>query len=371
MCVANALKVATGLAKGPRASAELITQAIGIAMHKAGISSASQVLLFLTSEFAAEPQLAIKAAAKAASSTQVMGCSASGIYTEDDWVLDGAAAAVMVFSEQVFSTRSQNVEDSKYLLTLAAPNAINSQWLHSTAMRFGAVSGDATGRGPFSVWQNGKGITQGYCELATQYGQLAIAPSHGIKFLSSPRKVTVSLNNELISVANIAALTSLQSAYKSQNGLAEHSADLPYHLLMVAYAKTASALSQGDYQLATVVIDHETTHTLSLSQLIPQGYWLRWAIRDIDSAQDDIANTAQQLSQQLSNAPEFALFFSCMGRGPYFYNGEDADLAQLTKRFPRLPIIGFYGNGQIAPTLGENTLLQYSAVLALFSSQEL
>lgn len=368
--MANTLKVATGLAKGPRASAELVSKAVQMAMHKAGISTANQVLLLLTSEFAAEPQAAIKAAAKAASTTQIFGCSASGLYTEEDWVLDGAAAAVMVFSEQVLSTQSQAAADSKYLLTLAAPNAINTQWLHSEAIRFGAVSGDATGRGPFSVWQNGKGMTQGYCELATEQGQVAMAPSHGIQFISSPRKVTASHHHELISVANIAALTSLQSAYKAQTSTREAAADLPYHLLMVAYAKTAKALALGDYQLATVVVDHETTHSLSLTQPIPQGCWLRWAIRDIASAQHDIANTAQQLSQQLAGTPQFALFFSCLGRGPYFYNGEDADLAQLTQHLPHLPLIGFYGNGQIAPMLGKNTLLQYSAVLALFSSEE-
>jgi small ligand-binding sensory domain FIST len=32
-----------------------------------------------------------------------------------------------------------------------------------------------------------------------------------------------------------------------------------------------------------------------------------------------------------------------------------------------LPLIGFYGNGEIAPIGGINELLQYSAVLGLFA----
>jgi len=55
-----------------------------------------------------------------------------------------------------------------------------------------------------------------------------------------------------------------------------------------------------------------------------------------------------------------------MGRGPYFYGGVDRDLLLLKEQFPGMPLIGFYGNGEIAPVNGVSELLQYSAVLALF-----
>ena len=48
--------------------------------------------------------------------------------------------------------------------------------------------------------------------------------------------------------------------------------------------------------------------------------------------------------------PAFALMFSCIGRGPFFYGGEDRDLLALRERFPDLPILGVYGSGQLAPT---------------------
>ena len=40
--------------------------------------------------------------------------------------------------------------------------------------------------------------------------------------------------------------------------------------------------------------------------------------------------------------------FSCIGRGPYFYGGDDRDLALLCRRFPGLPVLGTYSTGQIA-----------------------
>lgn len=203
------MKAATGLAIGVKPTPELAAKAVESAMAKANIHAPSSVLLFLTSEFAADPHSAIVAAAKAASCTQIIGCSASGIFTEEDWVLDSPAAAAMVFSDLNFNhpnTENNSTENNgdHLLLTLAAPNAINTTWLNSpdlNAQRFGGVSGDATGHGPFSVWQNGKGTTQGYCEVSLHNASGAVAASHGLKIISAPRRITGVESNDVLSIA--------------------------------------------------------------------------------------------------------------------------------------------------------------------------
>src|SRR5688572_8105273 len=119
------MKVATSLCMGTEASPALAAQAVSQAMEAADISIASSVLLLLTSEFARDPVPALRAAAKAASCTQVMGCSAPGIFTEQDWVLDAPAAAAMVFGGNVVLGQPSMQDTDQLLLTLAAPNAIN------------------------------------------------------------------------------------------------------------------------------------------------------------------------------------------------------------------------------------------------------
>jgi len=358
------IKVATGLATGTSAKPELAAQAVQAAMAKANIHTPSSVLLFLTSEFASDPQSAIKAAAKAASCTQIIGCSASGIFTEEDWVLDGPAAAAMVFSGDIVLTVAE--ENAGLTMTLAAPNAINSTWLNKPGLRFGGVSGDATGQGAFSVWQNGKGVTQGYCELVIHNTQIAVAASHGLKSISSPRKITQTNGYDILSVANINALSSLSSAWRKQHKLDE---PIPYHRLIAMVASKAAQLERGEYNVASIISGNEENMSVTLTKSIQEGDWLSWAVRDVDAAQIDIVKTASTLKQQLETEPAFALLFSCLGRGPYFYNNTDQDLALIKTLFPQLPIIGFYGNGEIAPIDGVNELLQYSAVLALFAHE--
>ena len=137
-------------------------------------------------------------------------------------------------------------------------------------------------------------------------------------------------------------------------------------MLNLAYAPSAKALELNQYELASIIITNEGNQTVTLSHAIPEGYWVRWAMRDAEAAQSDLRNTAQALEAKLSSPPAFACVFSCMARGPYYYGGNDEDLNILRTQFPNMPVIGFYGNGQIAPMMGNNTLLQHAIVLALF-----
>ena len=362
------MKIATGLAIGSKAGPELAAEAVLSAMRKAELATPACVLLFLSSEFALNPESAIKAAAKAASCTNIIGCSAIGIFTEEDWVMDSPAAAAMVFSDNIWqkpdSSKAYSQED--YLLTLAAPNAINSSWLCAPAVRFGGVSGDAIGHGAFSVWENAKGVTQGYCELLLNQMPCAVGATHGLKLLTSPRRVTAANQLDVATIANLSAYTTLQSAW------AKHTKDntpIAFHQIMAVHASRAAQIERGDYALSSVISGDESTGAMTLAQPLAVGDWVSWAVRDRDAAQVDLVKTATQLKQQLPTKPEFAMLFSNLGRGPYLYDGIDQDLALMKTLFPALPLIGFYGNGEIAPINGANTLLQYSAVIALFAQQ--
>lgn len=370
------MKVATGLAIGREANPNLAAQAVKQAMQAADITIASSVLLFLTSEFARDPVPAMRAAAKAASCTQIMGCSAPGIFTEQDWILDAPAAAALVLSGEVALVRPSTKDANQLLLSLAAPNAINTTWMSGAGMsvpgiRFGGVSGDALGQGPFSVWQNGKGIVAGHCEAALQGVKGVIAAAHGLRILDKPKLVTKADAHDVQTLADKPAFEVLQRACDGVNE------SIPWHRIMAVYAKSAEAISAGDYQLAALVSGNDNDQSTTLAKCVETGQFLCWALREVEAAQTDLQQTAVNLESRLrlqtnNNArPDFGLLFSCLGRGPYFYDGVDRDLSLLRAQFPNMPLIGFYGNGEIAPSNfkqnGGSELLPYSAVLGLFS----
>ena len=106
------------------------------ALAKLGSDRGESVLLFLSGHFARNPTPAIHAAARAAQTTQIAGCTAVGVYTDEGWVIDAPAAAAMVFAPQADDDRNSNeltpslvTSDDQWLLSLATPNGADRDWL--------------------------------------------------------------------------------------------------------------------------------------------------------------------------------------------------------------------------------------------------
>jgi small ligand-binding sensory domain FIST len=363
-------QVATGLAIGHVLDPALAADAVNKAMQQLEITTANAVILFLTSEFASDPLPAIRAAAKAASCTQVIGCSAPGIFTQEDWVLDAPAVAAMVFSRNISlqPLANANNEANTFILALTAPNAINANWITAPGQRYGGVSGDVIGQGPFSVWQNAKGVAEGHTQTLINGVKIEVGTSHGLHILSEPQLITETNEHDLIQLADQPALTVLEDVYQQYTKQSEEA--LPLHLLMAITADTVADIQAGHYQLSTIVSGNEEDASVTLAKMPQTGQYLSWGLREADAAQADLKLTAEHLVSDLNAEPDFGMLFSCLGRGPYFYDGIDRDLAVLKQRFPDMPLIGFYGNGEIAPINGVNELLQYSAVLALFAAKD-
>lgn len=360
------MKVATSIVLGNQASPELAAKAVSQAMHKADITVANSVLLMLTSEFASDPQPAIKAAAKAANCVLVMGCTATGIFTEEDWVLDTPAAAVMVFGDEV-SLRPSNLNLSHQpLFTLSAPNAINSTWLNDGNARFGGVSGDAIGQGCFAVWQNAKGEVSGQVEAFFTGVKLATKASHGLQVLTHPQQIEQVHGFDIMRLSNKSPLTSLQKAWKAYS---KSDDPIPLHLVMAIYANNAEAINNGEYKQTSLIAYDELSGSITLAHPLAAGQFLSWGLRDKTVAEADMTIITHQLRQELATEADFGLLFSCLGRGPYLYDGIDRDLKVITQQLPNMPLLGFYGNGEIASVCGENQLLPHSAVLSLFAVQ--
>lgn len=359
------MKVATSIVLGKTASPDLAADAVRNAMQKADISIASSVLLFLTSEFAGNPQEAIKAAAKTANCMQVMGCSATGIFTEDDWVLDAPAAAAMVFSGDITLGLAKNNVDNQPLLTLTAPNAINSTWLNISHRRYGGVSGDAIGQGPFSVWQNAKGDVSGYVEAFISGVKIATGTSHGLQLLTQPQQIQQTNQFDLIQLSHQAPLYGLKKAWKAHS---KSDKAVPLHLIIAIYADSAEAIAHGNFNQTTMISCDDDSGYVTLAHPLRNGQFLSWALRAPSAAEADITIMVDRLAEKLGSIPDFGLLFSCMGRGPYFYNGIDRDLNVVTQAFPGMPLLGFYGNGEVSYINGCNQLLPYSAVLSIFST---
>ena len=359
------IKVATALLQSHQATLALAEKAIQTALKKAKISQANAVLLIVSTHFSAILQETILAVAHHAQTTQVLGCTANGFFTEEDWVLDCPAVAVMVLAGDVQIHLADQAHEKETIFTIAAPNAINAAWLNHGKMRYGGVSGDATGQGKYVVWQNAKGEMTGRAECYFSGVRCLSQPSHGLALLSAPTSVQEATGFDLITVQNQHALAHLTKAWRT---FSPNDAHLPLHRLMLLYANNAADFTQGNFAQASLVSLNATKNSITLSHPLKSNQSIVWAVREPQNAPADLAKTTKQRLKTAIQPPVFALMFSTIGRGP-FEDGIDHDLNTVTRLLKKTPLLGFYGNGAIAQIGNENQLLPYSVVLNIFVSQ--
>lgn len=368
------MTVATALVTGNDPLPHLAEQAIHQALAKAGLTHANGVLLFLTPEFARHAQQTVTAAARASQCTQVAGGIASGVLTESGWALDRPAAAVMVFGRGL-SLGPQEVGQPP-LLSYAG-GSFPPDWSDS-GTRFGGVfSGSfaaSAGIAEAPVWQQSRLSEPPRCSVQLLGADVEIGVSSGLHLLGEPQPVNSNKGFDLERIGGHAALKSLSRLLPPdlRQHLAQHLHQLGAVLIDDANEAT-KALADGRYR-SIAIIAANADNSLTLAERVAPGQYLGWGIRQPIAAEADMRQMLERLAKksentELATTPACALMFSCIGRGPYFYGGEDRDLDLLRERFPKLPILGTYGTGQIAPTTRVahcfNRQLQNAVVTAL------
>lgn len=357
------IQIATALASADKADPELAADVVRAALERAGTGIARSVLLFLSADFVHLAHAAVLAASRAAHCLQVAGCTAPGVFTEEDWVLDRPAACAMVFGGDC--GLAAHPEAGAPLLSLAAPNAATRGWLAGGGPRYGLLSTDNTAHGAGRLWCHGKMAGDGRCETAVAGARAAIGVSRGMRILGEPRAVVCS-GRGVLKVGDRPALHTLLRELPLELRETEK---LPFHLLAAGVVKGPphGAVEAGRYELVPLLAASHDERSVTLALPLDDGDRIFWALRQGLAAENDMRRLAGELSARLGDTPGFGLLFSCLGRGPWFFGGEDRDLAVVKERFPGMPLIGAYGGGQIAPLVGGNRQVHNAAVLALFA----
>ena len=333
------MKAASGFASGPRADKELAAAAVRKALAAAGLERAEWVLLLLSREFARQPTAAVQAAAGAAGCLQIGGSTASGLLTEAGWLLDQPAAAALVLGGLPPTTTNETP-----LLSFSGQATLPYAW-RMRPPRAGLLEADA------ATWSQARpGGAEG-AAIALPALACQVLRADGLHPLDATLRVDQCAGYELRRVAGQPAAESLRRALP-----ASLRATPPLHQIAVIVADDAPAVG---------ILAVNADGSLTLAAPLAAGQPIAWAMRQPLAAEQEMR---QLLAAAAGPAPAFALMFSCIGRGPLFYGGDDRDLLAFRERYPGVPLLGAYGSGQIAPTPGGNRLFQNAALTLLYRS---
>lgn len=333
------MKVASGLASGRQARPELAERAVGEALAAAGLPRAACVLLFLTRDFARQAQPAVLAAARAAGSLQVFGSTASGLFTEREVLLEQPGAAALVIGENA----EQQPAATGTTLSFSGQGALPFDW-QCDKPRAGLLDSDARS------WTHGRLNDSLGSEFTVRGRRIRQALSTGLRPLGPTLPVDECAAYELRRVDGQTAVASLRRSLP-----AELREQLPLHQICLLRQAAAPGIA---------ILSANADGSLTLAEALDKDERITWAVRQPLASEQDMHQALGEAARG-GIRPDFALMFSCIGRGPLFYGGEERDQLAFRELFPGRPLLGAYGNGQIASSNGKNRLFHNSVITLL------
>lgn len=336
------MKAASGVAVGAQPSPDLAEAAVRQALADAGLERAGSVVLFLSADFSRQAQAAILAAARASGCLQVAGCTASGLLTERGWLLEQSAAAALVIE----NTPGPNGETT--LLSFSSHGTLPFDWQDGPT-RTGLLDNNG------AVWSHGRLAEHGKAEVRLSGFSSRLALSPGLRQLGEAQSIDDAAAYDIRRIAGQYAIDQLRRC-------------LPPELRQQPPLHQIVALRRAG-EPGIPILSANGDGSLTLADSFHAGDSLIWALRHPLAAEQDMRQALDAAIAEGENfQPDFALMYSCIGRGPLFYGDDDRDLLAFRQRFPDTPLLGAYGGGQIAPSGGKNRLFHNSVITQFFES---
>lgn len=341
------MNAATALVSGLEAGPSLAETAVRAALVKAGLQQVGGVLLYLSSDFSRQPQPAVIAAARAAGCLQVFGMVANGLCTESGWSLDQPAAAALVLGDGLTLATAHGEDEHRLCFT--GGTALPADW-RQEGNRHGLIVG------PAPVWQQGRVMGNRRAEAVIRGTRCSTALSTGLHRLGPYLPVDAAHTYDIERIAGQRAVDSLLRTLPPE--LRERT-PLPLHLLCALRKDDAPGIP---------ILGANADGSLTLADNLAAGDCIAWAVRQPLTAERNMAESLEQAATTCP-LPDFALLFSCIGRGPLFYGGDDRDLNAFRRRFPGVPLLGAYGTAQIHTLNGPSQQFQNAVVTLLFKAE--
>ncbi|MGH7801014.1 MAG: FIST signal transduction protein [Thermodesulfobacteriota bacterium] len=125
----------------------------------------------------------------------------------------------------------------------------------------------------------------------------------------------------------------------------------------------------GEYLVRNLIGINPDTGVIGVAENVREGQIMTFTVRNPIMAREDLKQMLERLaSSRDSQKPfKFGFYFNCCARGSSLYGYEGIDTAYITHTLGEIPIIGFFGNSELAPLKGINRLFTYTGVLVLIS----
>ena len=134
----------------------------------------------------------------------------------------------------------------------------------------------------------------------------------------------------------------------------------------VVMDRLATNFGAGDFLIRNVMGLDEDTGSLIVGENLQEGQIVQFHLRDAEAAREDLTAMLDRYTEENPQRdPEAALLFSCVGRGQHLFRRPNHDTELFEEMVARVPLTGFFCNGEIGPVGGATHLHGYTSSFAL------
>ncbi|MER3447063.1 MAG: hypothetical protein C4291_09560 [Candidatus Dadabacteria bacterium] len=380
-------------------SEEATREAAFQAMEHGGLEKADWALVFCTFPHRSSYKDILKSVCKITQTTNVVGCSAIGMLTNFGEVEASPGIAVLAVSSDSMRADSFLVhytedggmkagieigermgtisrEENRLLTLLPDPFYIHpellSRGIESKLGNIPIVGASASEHPAMSETYEFCGdtvVTRAVSGLMI-HGSFTykIGITQGCQPVGVPCIITKAANNIIFELDGQPAFEVLKKQVPLR--ILESGRELT-RLLFIGLPPDPSQteISDGEYLVRNIMGIIPETGLISVAANIREGQIMTFAVRHPIMAREDLKQMVGRLAS--SGEPErpfkFGLYFNCCARGSSLYGYQGIDTAYINHILGDVPIIGFFGNSELAPLKGTNRLFTYTGALALIS----
>ena len=188
--------------------------------------------------------------------------------------------------------------------------------------------------------------------------------SQGCRPIGDPYTITEVDENVVVTIGLRRAYEMLEEAYESLDEDDQRIAqgNIFAGLAMSEYKED---FFRGDFLVRHIIGGDPTAGVLALGAYPRAGQTLQFQLRDKDAADQDLRIQCAG-AQTRYGEPFGGLLFSCAGRGVRMFDMPNHDAGIIEEVFGKVPLSGFFCNGEIGPVGGQNFIHGYTASAAFF-----
>lgn len=254
------------------------------------------------------------------------------------------------------------------LILLADPFSFPADWLlarlnedHPGVPVLGGMASGAASPGRNRLIAGNKVAASGAVG-ALVHGAIEIRAvvSQGCRPIGRPYVVTRAEHNVIAELSGKPPLLQLQELFDELTPYDQQLVQRGLHVGLVIN-EYQDHFDRGDFLIRNCIGADRETGALAIGDYLRTGQTVQFHVRDSQTADEDLRELLAQ-----AGGGAGALLFTCNGRGTRLFDVAHHDAAVVREILGKIPLAGFFAQGEMGPIGGKNFLHGFTASTAVF-----